>query len=102
MTSERSDYAELAGLLDRAAAVIDSLVELNLYCPFDTPAEFSAQVRTLAARVRRQEHAALRELVSLFAPTGAWDDAVGFAGMDLANRVMALLDRLRWQAGLKE
>jgi hypothetical protein len=83
-------------LLDRAAAVIGSLTELNLYCPFDTPAEFSARLRELSGRIRGQEHAALRDLISIFAPTGAWDDAVGFAGMDIANRVMVLLDQLRW------
>jgi hypothetical protein len=95
MTPERADYRELAELLGQATTVIDTLGELGLYCPFDTPAEFSTQVRALAGRVRGEEHAALRELISIFAPTGAWDDAVGFSGMDLANRVMALLDRLR-------
>jgi hypothetical protein len=98
MTPKCADYRELADLLNRAAAVIDALEELGLYCPFDTPAEFSAQVRRLASRVREEEHAALRELIPIFAPTGAWDDAVGFSGMDLANRVMDLLDRLRWSA----
>jgi hypothetical protein len=91
-------YAELAGLLTEAAAVIDSLSELNVYCPFDTPAEFSARVRELAGRVRGHEHVALRELIPLFSPTGAWDDAIGPAGMNLANRIDGLLDQLRWNA----
>jgi len=31
-----------------------------------------------------------------FGPTGAWDDAVGFGGIYLANRVDTLLDQLKW------
>jgi hypothetical protein len=98
MSSNSANYWELARLLDQAAVVIDSLEELNLYCPFDTPADFSSRVRELAARIRREDHGALRELLPIFAPTGAWDDAIGLAGVDLANRVDALLDRLRGNA----
>jgi hypothetical protein len=96
MSADSANYAQLAGLLDQAATVIDSLKELNLYCPFDTATDFGARVREIAARVRREEHEALRELIVIFAPTGAWDDAIGRSGMDLANQVCALLNRLRW------
>jgi hypothetical protein len=37
-------HQELAGILFDAARVIDSLSELSIYCPFDTPAAFSARV----------------------------------------------------------
>jgi hypothetical protein len=93
-----SPYQELAGLLNQAAVAIDALSELSIFCPFDSPGEFSGRIRALAARVRAEEHVALRELITLFAPTGAWDDAMGAEGIDLAERVMALLDLLRWNA----
>jgi hypothetical protein len=98
MATADQAYDELAGLLADAAKVVDSLSELNIYCSFDTPAEFSTCIRELAARVKRRDHAALRELIPLFAPTGAWDDAIGFGGMDIANRIMELLDLLGWNA----
>jgi hypothetical protein len=98
MSTKSAAYNQLAGLLTKAAAVIDSLLDLNIYVPYDTQAEFSAHVRKLATRVDRQEHAALRELIPIFAPTGAWDDAIGFEGMDIANRIMFFLDQLNWSA----
>lgn len=98
VNSDSAQYAELSRLLDRAAVAIDSLKELNAYCDFDTRAEFSARVRHLADRVRREEHSALRELVPIFAPTGTWDDAFGSAGTELANQIDALLDQLQWSA----
>ena len=91
-------YAELAELLTEAATVIDSVDELNMFCPFNSPTEFSSHVREIAGRVGRREHAVLRTLIPIFAPTGAWDDMGG--GMELANRVMALLDLLQWNAEL--
>jgi hypothetical protein len=92
------DYVALAGWLDQAAAEIGALRDVNLYCPFSTPAEFASRVRELADRVRLRDRTALRELVPIFAPTGAWDDSLGSSGMDLANRIDELLDRLRWNA----
>ena len=71
MVVESDAYTQLATLLIAAAAEIDSLPELNIFVPYDSPAEFSAHIRRLAARVNGQEHAVLRELIPIFAPTGA-------------------------------
>ena len=98
LSMEGDLYKQLAALLNEAAAVIDSLRDLSPYVPYDSPAEFSAHVRKLANRVNGQEHAVLRELIPIFAPTGEWDDAIGFGGMDIANRIDDLLDQLKWNA----
>jgi hypothetical protein len=92
------DYVALAELLDQAVAEISALRDVNLYGPFSTPGEFASHVRHLADRIRLRDRTALRELVPIFAPTGAWDDSLGSSGMDLANRIDELLDRLRWNA----
>lgn len=87
---------ELLRLLDDAAGVVSGYGAMNLFCPFDSGAEFAAELRPLRARVARQDWSALGPLVGIFAPTGAWDDGVGTNGMGLANRIVTVLDRLGW------
>jgi hypothetical protein len=87
---------ELLRLLDDAAAVVAGYGEMNLYCGFDTGAEFASELGSLRERVAQQDWSALGRLVGIFAPTGAWDDGVGAPGMHLANRVMAVLDEMEW------
>jgi hypothetical protein len=88
MSTEGDGYKKLAALLYEAAAIIDCIRELDMYVPFDSPADFSAHVRKLATRVNGQEHAALRELIPILrrqvngmtrsgtrewkSPTGSW------------------------------
>jgi hypothetical protein len=87
---------ELLALLDEATAIVAGHSSMNMFCGFDSGAEFAAELSFLRARMARQDRTALRELVGIFAPTGAWDDGVGESGMALANRVMELLDNLGW------
>jgi hypothetical protein len=91
----RQPVDELLRLLDDAAAVVSDYGEMNLYCGFDTGADFAAELQSLRDRVSRQDDSALGRLVGIFAPTGAWDDGVGEAGMELANRIMVELDEMK-------
>ena len=86
---------ELLQLLDEAIAVVSKYGEMNLYCGFDTGAEFAAELRSLRERIAHQDGSALDALVGIFAPTGAWDDGVGAPGVQLANKIMAVLKVLR-------
>jgi hypothetical protein len=86
---------ELLELVDQATEAIESYSELNAICPFDTGAEFAVALRALKQRILQMDWSALRELAIIFAPTCAWDDAVGGTGSDLANQIMAMLDVLR-------
>ena len=88
---------ELLRLLEDAAAVVAGYGQMNLYCGFDTGAE----LRSLRERVARQDWSALGRVIGIFAPTGAWDDAVGAPGMHLANRVMAVLDEMEWSRRIR-
>ena len=87
---------KLLRLLDEAAEVVSGYSSMNVYCGYDTGAEFAADLRSLRERVARQDWSALKELVGIFAPTCAWDDGVGRPGMDLANRIMASLEEMGW------
>jgi hypothetical protein len=86
---------ELLRLLDEAAEAVAGCGELGMFCPFDTGAALAAELRSLRDRLVRGDRSAVGPLVSIFAPTGAWDDGVGAGGMDLANRIMAALDAVR-------
>jgi hypothetical protein len=90
---------ELVALLGQAADAVEELPELSVYCYFDTPAAFAASLRAIAGRVSQMEREALDDAAVIFLPTGAWDDAMGLSGMDLANRIMRLLDHLRARPG---
>src|ERR1700722_10090917 len=87
---------ELLQMLDEAAALVSVYSTMSIYCGHDTGAEFAAELRSLRERVAKQDWSALGPLIGIFAPTGAWDDGVGREGMDLANRIMAVLDEIGW------
>lgn len=86
----------LVRLLDDAATVVSRYGEMNAYCRFDTGADFAAELRSLRDRVVRKDWSALGSLVSIFAPTGAWDDGVGREGMELANQIDGILNEMDW------
>ncbi len=85
---------ELLRLLADAEAVVSEQGEINLSCGFKTKAELATELRSLRERIARQDWSALGSLVSIFAPTGAWDDAVGSSGMNLANHILQVLERM--------
>ena len=49
---------ELLRLLEEAAAVVSNYGAMNLYCPFDTGAEFAAELQSLRERVARKDWSA--------------------------------------------
>jgi hypothetical protein len=89
---------ELLSLLDEAVTIVSKRGAMDVYCGFDTGAEFAAELRSLRERIAHRDWTALERAIGIFAPTGAWDDGVGASGMNLANRVMAVLDELDWRS----
>jgi hypothetical protein len=92
---------KLLQLLDDATSVVAGYGEMNLFFGFDTGTEFATELRSLRERVAGKDWSALGPLVGIFAPTGAWDDGVGRPGMDLANRIMVVLDEMGWSRRTK-
>ena len=90
-----SNADQLCELLVAAAELVSEYGELNLFCPFDSGSEFAGEIKSLRSRVAAGDFSALGALIGIFAPTGAWDDGVGREGMQLADRIMSLLDDLR-------
>ena len=86
----------LLRLLDEAAMFVSSFPTVSFYSGHDTGGEFADELRSLRDRVARQDWSALGRLVGIFAPTGAWDDAVGSDGSSIANRIMDVLDKMQW------
>ena len=86
---------ELCELLVAAAELVSDYGEMNLFCPFDSGSEFADEIQSLKSRVASGDLSATGKLVGIFAPTGAWDDGVGRQGMQLADRIMTLLDDLK-------
>lgn len=87
---------DLLRLLDDAVTIVSAYGEMNLFCGFDTGAEFAAELRSLHERVARNDWSALGSLVGIFAPTGAWDDGVGGGGGNIADQILQVLDQMQW------
>ncbi len=82
-------------LLDDATATVTCYGEMNVYCGL-TRRRFCRRVAFSPRASCPSRLVSLGPLVGIFAPTGAWDDGVGTAGMDLANKVMTVLDQIEW------
>ena len=92
---------ELLRLLVEAEALVAGYSTMSVYCGRDSGADFAAELRGLREQVARRDWAALGPLVGIFAPTGAWDEGVGREGVDLADRIMAVLEEMGWSSLLE-
>ena len=92
---------ELLRLLDESASMVAGYSTMNIFCGYDTGAEFAVELRSLRERVARQDWSALGLLIAIFAPSCAWDDGVGSEGMAVADRIMAFLDEMDWSRLMK-
>ncbi len=90
---------ELLRLLAEAARTVSGYSKMNLYCPFDSGAEFATELWSLRERIAQNDMSAWELLIGIFAPSGAWDDGVGPEGRELADLILAALKLVRDCAG---
>lgn len=81
IVSADSRYGSLAILLGEALRVPEN--------------PYVERILAMRERVNRMDRTVLPDVVAMFAPTGEWDEAMGRAGVSLANEIMRRLGELR-------